>query len=116
VHVKGVYLLTRALLPLLADGGRIVNTSSGLARFAGPGYSVYGAMKGAVEVLTGYWARELGPRGITVNVVAPGPNATDFGGGYLRDNPSGSVTWTPCSPTIVMFDVPARDGRPAEGR
>jgi NAD(P)-dependent dehydrogenase (short-subunit alcohol dehydrogenase family) len=87
VHVKGVYLLTQALLPLLADGGRIVNTSSGLARFTGPGYSVYGAMKGAVEVLTRYWAQELGPRGITVNVVAPGPIATDFGGGYLRDNP-----------------------------
>jgi NAD(P)-dependent dehydrogenase (short-subunit alcohol dehydrogenase family) len=87
VHVKGVYLLTQALLPLLADGGRIVNTSSGLARFTGPGYSVYGAMKGAVEVLTRYWAQELGPRGITVNVVAPGPIATDFGGGYLRDDP-----------------------------
>jgi NAD(P)-dependent dehydrogenase (short-subunit alcohol dehydrogenase family) len=86
VHVKGVYLLTQALLPLLADNGRIINTSSGLARFAGPGYSAYGAMKGAVEVLTRYWAQELGPRGITVNVVAPGPVATDFGGGYLRDN------------------------------
>ena len=72
VHVKGVFLLTQALVPLLADGGRIVNTSSGLARFTGPGYSAYGAMKGAVEVLTRYWAQELGPRGITVNVVAPG--------------------------------------------
>ena len=87
VHVKGVFLLTQALVPLLADGGRIINTSSGLARFTGPGYSAYGAMKGAVEVLTRYWAQELGPRGITVNVVAPGPVATDFGGGYLRDNP-----------------------------
>jgi NAD(P)-dependent dehydrogenase (short-subunit alcohol dehydrogenase family) len=86
VHVKGVYLLTQALLPLLADGGRIINTSSGLARFTGPGYSAYGAMKGAVEVLTRYWAQELGLRGITVNVVAPGPIATDFGGGYLRDS------------------------------
>ena len=86
VHFKGVFLLTQALVPLLADGGRILNTSSGLARFTGPGYSVYGAMKGAVEVLTRYWAQELGPRGITVNVVAPGPVATDFGGGYLRDD------------------------------
>jgi NAD(P)-dependent dehydrogenase (short-subunit alcohol dehydrogenase family) len=86
VHVKGVFLLTQALVPLLADGGQIVNLSSGLARFAAPGRSAYGAMKGAVEVLTRYWAQELGPRGITVNVVAPGPVATDFGGGYLRDN------------------------------
>lgn len=86
VHFKGVYLLTQALVPLLADGGRIINTSTGLARFYGPGYSAYAALKGAVEVLTRYWAQELGPRGITVNVVAPGPTATDFGGGYLRDN------------------------------
>lgn len=78
VHVKGVFLLTQALVPLLADGGRIINTSSGLARFTGPGYSAYGAMKGAVEVLTRYWAQELGPRGITVNVVAPGPVETDM--------------------------------------
>lgn len=88
VHVKGVFLLTQALLPLIADGGRILNVSSGLARFTNPGgYSVYGAMKGAVEVLTRYWALELGGRGITVNVVAPGPVATDFGGGAVRDTP-----------------------------
>jgi NAD(P)-dependent dehydrogenase (short-subunit alcohol dehydrogenase family) len=88
VHVKGVFLLTQALLPLLADGGRILNVSSGLARFTNPGsYSAYGAMKGAVEVLTRYWALELGQRGITVNVVAPGPVATDFGGGAVRDTP-----------------------------
>lgn len=86
VHFKGVFLLTQALVPLLADGGRILNTSTGLARFTGPGYSVYGSVKGAVEVLTRYWAQELGPRGITVNVVAPGPVATDFGGGHLRDD------------------------------
>lgn len=86
VHFKGVYLLTQAVVPLLADGGRILNTSTGLTRFTGPGYSVYGSVKGAVEVLTRYWAQELGPRGITVNVVAPGPVATDFGGGYLRDD------------------------------
>ena len=87
VHFKGVFLLTQAVLPLLADGGRILNSSTGLARFTGPGYSVYGSMKGAVEVLTRYWASELGSRGITVNVIAPGPVATDFGGGYLRDDP-----------------------------
>lgn len=87
VHFKGVYLLTQAVVPLLADGGRILNTSTGLTRFTGPGYSVYGSVKGAVEVLTRYWAQELGPRGITVNVIAPGPVATDFGGGYLRDDP-----------------------------
>jgi NAD(P)-dependent dehydrogenase (short-subunit alcohol dehydrogenase family) len=78
VHLKGVYFLTQRLLPLIADGGRIVNTSSGLARFAIPGYSAYGAMKGAVEVLTRYLAKELGPRRIAVNVVAPGVMETDF--------------------------------------
>ncbi|WBU39203.1 SDR family NAD(P)-dependent oxidoreductase [Homoserinibacter sp. YIM 151385] len=87
VHVKGVYLLTEALAPMLAEGGRIVNLSSGLARFVNPGgHSVYAAMKGAVEVLTRYWASELGARGITVNTVAPGATATDFGGGQIRDN------------------------------
>jgi NAD(P)-dependent dehydrogenase (short-subunit alcohol dehydrogenase family) len=86
VHLKGVFFLTQKLLPLLADGGRIVNVSSGLARFAFPGYSAYGAMKGGVEVLTRYMAKELGPRGIAVNVVAPGAIETDFGGGLVRDN------------------------------
>lgn len=86
VHFKGVFFLTQALLPQLADGGRIVNISSGLARFTFPGYSAYGAMKGAVEVLTRYLARELGARGIAVNVVAPGAIATDFGGGRVRDD------------------------------
>jgi NAD(P)-dependent dehydrogenase (short-subunit alcohol dehydrogenase family) len=87
VHFKGTFFLTQKLLPLMADGGRIVNLSSGLARFALPGYSAYGAMKGAVETLTRYMAKELGPRGIAVNVVAPGAIATDFGGGAVRDNP-----------------------------
>jgi NAD(P)-dependent dehydrogenase (short-subunit alcohol dehydrogenase family) len=87
VHFKGVYFLTQKLLPLIRDGGRIVNISSGLARFAFPGSSAYGSMKGAVEVLTRYLAKELGPRGIAVNTVAPGAIATDFSGGMIRDNP-----------------------------
>ncbi len=86
VHFKGVFFLTQTLLPLLADGGRIVNLSSGLARFSLPGYAAYAAMKGAVEVLTRYLAKELGPRGIAVNTVAPGAIETDFGGGTVRDN------------------------------
>lgn len=87
VHFKGVYFLTQKLLPLINDGGRIVNISSGLARFALPGTSAYGAAKGAIEVLTRYLAKELGPRRITANVVAPGAIQTDFGGGMVRDNP-----------------------------
>lgn len=87
VHFKGVFFLTQKLLPLLKDGGRIVNISSGLARISLPGTSAYGAAKGAIEVLTRYMAKELGPRGITVNVVAPGAIETDFSGGMVRDNP-----------------------------
>lgn len=87
VHVKGVYFLTQALLPLLADGGRIVNLSSGLVELTYPGYAAYAAAKGAVEVLTRYMAKELGGRGIAVNTVAPGAIETDFGGGVVRDNP-----------------------------
>jgi len=86
IHLKGVFFLTQKLLPRIADGGRIVNLSSGLARFATPGYAAYAIMKGAVEVLTRYLAKELGPRGITVNTVAPGAIETDFGGGAVRDN------------------------------
>lgn len=86
IHFKGVFFLTQALLPLISDGGRIVNISSGLARFSVPGASAYAAMKGAVEVLTRYLAKELGPRGIAVNTVAPGAIETDFGGGRVRDN------------------------------
>lgn len=86
VHFKGVFFLTQALLPLMADGGRIVNVSSGLTRFALPGYAAYAAMKGAVEVLTRYMAKELGPRGIAVNTIAPGAIETDFGGGRVRDD------------------------------
>ena len=87
VHFKGVFFLTQKLLPLMNDGGRIVNISSGLARFSFPGSSAYGAAKGAVEVLTRYMAKELGERGIAANVVAPGAIATDFSGGMVRDNP-----------------------------
>ena len=86
IHFKGVFFLTQALLPLLADGGRIVNISSGLARFAVPGYAAYAAMKGGIEVLTRYLAKELGSRGIAVNTVAPGAIETDFGDGMVRDN------------------------------
>ena len=86
VHLKGVFFLTQTLLPLINDGGRILNVSSGLARFALPGYAAYAAMKGGIEVLTRYLAKELGSRGIAVNVIAPGAIETDFGGGAVRDN------------------------------
>lgn len=87
VHFKGVYFLCQALLPWIADGGRIVNLSSGLTRTAFPGYAAYACVKGAVEVFTRYLAKELGNRGIAVNTVAPGAIETDFGGGGVRDNP-----------------------------
>jgi NAD(P)-dependent dehydrogenase (short-subunit alcohol dehydrogenase family) len=86
VHFRGVFFLTQKLLPLIADGGRILNFSTGLARFTGDGYAAYASMKGAVEVFTRYLAKEVAPRGITANVVAPGPVATEFGGGQLRDD------------------------------
>ena len=87
VHLKGPYLLTQTLLPLIADGGRIVNVSSALARSTYDGSSAYAVMKGGVEVLTRYLAKELGARGIAANTVAPGAIATDFSGGMVRDNP-----------------------------
>jgi NAD(P)-dependent dehydrogenase (short-subunit alcohol dehydrogenase family) len=87
VHFKGVFFLTQAMLPLIADGGRIVNLSTGLTRVSMPGYAAYAAVKAAVEVLTVYMAKELGSRGIAVNTVAPGAIETDFGGGAVRDNP-----------------------------
>jgi NAD(P)-dependent dehydrogenase (short-subunit alcohol dehydrogenase family) len=86
VQFKGPFFLSQKLLPLLADGGRIINISSGLTRFSYPGYSAYASMKGAIEVLTRYQAKELGARGIAVNTVAPGAIETDFGGGHVRDN------------------------------
>lgn len=87
VHFKGVFFLTQTLLPLLADGGRIVNLSSGLTRVSAPGFAAYSAAKGAVEVLSVYLAKELGARGIAVNTVAPGAIETDFLGGAVRDTP-----------------------------
>ncbi len=86
IHLKGPFFLSNALYPLLADGGQVVNISSGLARFAVPGLGTYGTMKGALETLTRYQAKEWGARGITCNVIAPGPVETDFGGGVTRDN------------------------------
>ena len=86
IHYKGVFFLTQKALPYINDGGRIINISSGLARFSSPGSSTYASMKGAVEVLTRYLAKELGSRGIAVNVVAPGAIETDFGNGRVRDN------------------------------
>lgn len=87
IHFKGVFFLTQKALPLIKDGGRIINLSTGLARFTSPGYAAYASMKGGIETLTKYMANELGSRGIAVNVVAPGAIETDFGGGIVRDNP-----------------------------
>ncbi|MET1116527.1 MAG: SDR family oxidoreductase [Comamonas sp.] len=86
IHLKGTFFLTQKLLPLICDGGRIVNTSSGLARFSIPGHAAYAMMKGGIEVLTRYLAKELGARGMCVNTIAPGAMETDFGGGTVRDN------------------------------
>ncbi|HUC79723.1 MAG TPA: SDR family oxidoreductase [Flavisolibacter sp.] len=87
VHFKNVYFLTQKLLPYLANGGGIVNISSGTTRFVNPGYSIYASMKGAMEVLTKYWAKELGEKGIRCNIVAPGPIETDFNNAAIRNNP-----------------------------
>jgi NAD(P)-dependent dehydrogenase (short-subunit alcohol dehydrogenase family) len=88
MHFKGPYFLTQRLLGLIADGGAVVNFSSGVTRVVTPQRSVYGAVKGAVEVLTRYQAQELGGRGIRVNTIAPGPTATDFSDGVLRNTPA----------------------------
>jgi NAD(P)-dependent dehydrogenase (short-subunit alcohol dehydrogenase family) len=105
IHFKGTYFLTQKLLPLVNDGGRIVNLSSGLTRFAMEGASAYAAMKGAVEVLTRYLAKELGKRGIAVNTIAPGAIATDFSGGMVRDNPQVNAT-------VAGFTALGRAGLP----
>lgn len=87
VHFKGVYFLTQKLVPHLNQGGGIINISTGTTRFTNPGYSVYASMKGAIEVFTKYLAKELGPKGIRANVVAPGPIETDFNSAAIRNNP-----------------------------
>lgn len=93
VHLKGTFFLTQKLLPLIEDGGRILNTSSGLTRFTFTGYAAYAAAKGGVEVLTRFLAKELGARNISVNTIAPGATETDFGGGALRDNAELNTQW-----------------------
>jgi NAD(P)-dependent dehydrogenase (short-subunit alcohol dehydrogenase family) len=87
IHFKSIYFLTQRALPMMNDNGRIINISTGTTRFANPGYSVYASMKGAIEVFTRYVAKEVGSRGITVNVVAPGPIETDFNNAAIRNNP-----------------------------
>jgi NAD(P)-dependent dehydrogenase (short-subunit alcohol dehydrogenase family) len=106
VHLKGPLFLTQALLPLLADGGSVLNVSSGLARFSLPGYGAYAMMKGGIEVMTRYMAKEFGARGIRVNTLAPGAIETDFGGGAVRDRAElnqfvASVTALGCPMTSV---------------
>lgn len=86
VHFKGVYFLTQKAIPFLNDGGGIINISSGLARVSLPGSSAYASMKGAIEIFTRYLAKELAPRGIRANTIAPGAIATDFSGGRVRDD------------------------------
>ncbi|RAV19692.1 SDR family oxidoreductase [Paenibacillus contaminans] len=86
VHLKGVFFLTQKLISSISDHGRIINVSTGLTRFALEGYGAYAAIKGAVEILTRYMAKEWGSRGIRVNAIAPGAIATDFRGGAVRDN------------------------------
>ncbi|AGU48225.1 putative oxidoreductase, SDR family [Variovorax paradoxus B4] len=105
VHFKGTYFLTQKLLPLINDGGRIVNVSSGLTRFSMAGASAYAAMKGGVETLTRYLAKELGARGIAANTIAPGAIETDFSGGMVRDNPQVNAM-------VASFTALGRAGRP----
>ena len=87
IHFKSVYFLTQRALPFMNNGGRIINISTGTTRFCVPGYSVYASMKGAIETFTRYLAKEVGGRGITANVLAPGPIETDFNNAAPRSNP-----------------------------
>jgi len=98
VHFKSIYFLTQKSLPLLNDGGGIINISSGTTRFCVPGYSAYASMKGGIEVLTKYMAKELGARGIRANVVAPGPVETDFNNAGIRSNPQMKAALSSMSP------------------
>lgn len=104
-HLKGTFFLTQKMLPLMEDGGRILNTSSGLTRFTYSGYAAYAAAKGGVEVLTRFMAKELGARNISVNVIAPGATETDFGGGALRDDTDLNAQW-------AGMTTLGRNGRP----
>lgn len=98
VHFKGVFFLTQKSLPFLNTGGRIINISTGTTRFSNPGYSVYASMKGAIEIFTKYLAKELGAKGLTANVVAPGPVETDFNSAAIRNNPQLKTTLSSLSP------------------
>ena len=105
VHLKAPYFLTQKLLSTIVDGGRIINISSGLARYSLPGSSSYAMMKGGIEVFTRYLARELGPRHISANTIAPGAIETDFGGGGVRDNAD-------INKTVVSMTAQGRAGLP----
>lgn len=105
VHFKSVYFLTQKCVPYIQKGGRIINISSGTTRFSNPGYSVYASMKGAVEVLTKYLAKELGQKGITANVVAPGPVETDFNNAAIRNNPALKERLSALSPLNRVGDT-----------
>jgi NAD(P)-dependent dehydrogenase (short-subunit alcohol dehydrogenase family) len=98
VHFKSVYFLTQKCIPFVNEGGRVINISTGTTRFSNPGYSVYASMKGAVEVFTKYLAKELGPKGIGANIVAPGPVETDFNNGAIRNNPQMKTVLSSLSP------------------
>ena len=87
VHFKSVYFLTQKIVAIMNDGGAVINISTGTTRFSNPGYSVYASMKGAIEVFTKYLAKELGPKGIRANVIAPGPVETDFNNGAIKNSP-----------------------------
>ncbi|MCS5733764.1 SDR family NAD(P)-dependent oxidoreductase [Herbiconiux daphne] len=86
-NLRGTFFLIQAFAPHIADGGRIINVSTSLTRHVSAGTSIYSASKSAVESLARSLAVELGPRGIRVNSIAPGPTATDFNGGAMRDDP-----------------------------
>jgi NAD(P)-dependent dehydrogenase (short-subunit alcohol dehydrogenase family) len=98
VHFKGIYFLTQKLVPVINEGGRIINISTGTTRFSNPGYSVYASMKGTIEVFTKYLAKELGVKGIGANVVAPGPVETDFNNAAIRNNPQMKAVMSSMSP------------------
>ena len=98
IHFKGVYFLTQKSLPIINDGGSVINVSSGTTRFCVPGYSVYSSLKGAVEVFTKYVAKEFGSRGIRSNIVAPGPIETDFNNAAIRSNPQMKTFLSSLSP------------------